>query len=88
VKVSVLLTLVMAGLKVAVTPAGSPVVVMETLLPELLFCLTEMVLAVFDPASRVRELADDEIVKLGSGIVKIIVAAPVRVPEVPVTVTG
>jgi hypothetical protein len=87
VKVSELVVLVIAELKVAVTPVGSPVAVRATLLLTPFASVTPMVLLAVPPTRRVRLLAEDERLKLGTGMVNAMVVAPVRVPEVPVTVT-
>jgi hypothetical protein len=89
VKVNVLLLLVLAGLNVAVTPLGSPDAARFTLLLLRPIGLTTLIalLALLPPTRRVRLLAEDERLKLGTGMVNAMVVVLVRAPEVPVTVT-
>lgn len=88
-RINVLVVLVEAGLKVAVTPAGNPVAVNATTgSPFRLVTLT--VLAVLEPRRRVTE--GGSIVSLKSGvstttIVKLSVTLRLSVPLVPVTTT-
>ena len=87
-RASVLVVLVLAELNVAVTPVGSPVTVRATLLLKPLILLTLTVLLALAPlATRARLPAEDERLKLGTGIVSATVVVRVAVPEVPVTVT-
>jgi hypothetical protein len=79
--------LVTAGLKAAVTPAGHPDAVSETLLLEPLLPATWIAADALEPTTSVTGLDDALTVKLGCGIVSAIVALLVRLPEVPVTVT-
>jgi hypothetical protein len=86
-KVRELVVLVMAGLKVADTPIGSPVSVKATLLLEPFAQVTSIVLPALPPTRRLRALCEDESVKLGSGMVNVMLVVLVRVPEVPITFT-
>jgi hypothetical protein len=87
VKASTLVLPVLEGLKVAVTPVGSPVAVKATLLLEPVRPLTLMVLLALLPARRGRVLGEDERLKPDDGIVSAMVAVLVSFPLVPVTFT-
>jgi hypothetical protein len=89
VKASTLVLLVLEGLKVAVTPVGSPVAVRATLLLEPINPVTLRVLLALPPATRGRVLGEEERLKLSAGaeMVSAIVAVLVTVPLVPLAVT-
>ena len=77
----------MAALKAAVTPVGNPVAVSETLGLTPFAPATAMVLLALAPAESVRLAGDDERVKAGVETVNAMVVLPVRLPEIPLTVT-
>jgi hypothetical protein len=79
--------LVVAALKAAVTPVGNPVAVSETLGLTPFAPATAMVLLALAPAESVRLAGDDERVKAGVETVNAMVVLPVRLPEIPLTVT-
>lgn len=84
-KVTVLVVLVLEGLKLAVTPAGSPELVRLTFPLKPSAPITEMVLVCAEPGVRERVPAEDERVKLDSGIVTAMAteaAAPLEVPVI------
>ena len=86
-KLTLLVVLVVAGVKLAVTPLGRPVAARVT--GALKFCglRTLMVaLGLLPPLMTLRLLADEEIVKLGVGTVTVRVVDAVSEPEVPVMV--
>ena len=87
VKVNELAAVVVAGLKVAVTPAGSPEAVSVTLATEPPDWATLMVLLALPPTRRFSVLAEDEMLKLDAGMVKTMVVVLVTVLKVPFTVT-
>jgi hypothetical protein len=87
VSVSVLALIVLTGLKAAVTPLGRPVAARITLPLNPFSGLTVRVLVPLVPGVRLRLTADAERVKLGTAIVRPIVAVLLSVPETPVTVT-
>jgi hypothetical protein len=79
--------LAVAGVNEAVTPFGRPAAA-KLILPVKPFCgVTVRALLVLLPGLRLRALGDAESVKLGTVIVRSIVAVLFRVPDVPVTVT-
>ena len=83
------MVLVLGELKVAVTPAGRPDVASATLPLNPYTPVTLIVLlALAPPTSRVRLDAEDERVKLGTGMVSKMLMELVALPEVPVTVIG
>jgi len=84
-KANVLVVLVVAGLNVGVTPAGSPAAVRATGLLEALRPETPMVVLAVPPVRRVRVLSEGERVKLGTGMVRAMVVELVRVPDAPIT---
>jgi hypothetical protein len=84
----VLVVVVLAGLNAAVTPVGNPVTARLTLPLKPFWPLTVMVLVPLAPWRTVRLAADAERLKLGATTVSDIVAVPLRVPEVPLTVRG
>jgi hypothetical protein len=89
VSVRELLVLVLAGLKAAVTPLGSPDADRFTALLKPLWQATLIVvLPLVPPTGSVRLLAEEVRVKPGGGMVSAIVVVRAAVPEVPVTVTG
>jgi hypothetical protein len=85
--VRVLVPVVLAGLKDAVTPLGRPVAARLTLPLKPFSGLTEMVVAPLFPWATLRLLGDAERLKFGTMIVRPIVAVWLKLPEVPVTVT-
>jgi hypothetical protein len=88
--VNVLVLVVLAGLKVAVTPLGKPVADKPTLPLKPFTGLTVMVLVPFAPCAIVKLLGAAESVKLATGTgftVREIVVVFVRLPDVPVIVT-
>lgn len=75
--------------KFAVTDAGRPVAVSATPALRPLPPMTLIVVPTLaPPAESVRAVADDEMLKLGTGIVKLTVVELVLDPAVPVTVTA
>ena len=82
-----LVVLVLAGLRVGVTPVGRPVTVRATGLLDALRPVTAIVLPMLLPVSRVSVLADAERLKTGCVMVRVILAVLLAVPEVPVTFT-
>jgi hypothetical protein len=87
ISVRVLAAIVLAGLKDAVTPLGSPAAARLTL-PLKPFCgPTVSVLTPLFPWAILRLLGDAESVKFGAVTVRLIVAVLFRIPDVPVTVT-
>jgi hypothetical protein len=89
VKVSTLEVLVLDGLKLAVTPLGTPLADRFRLLNRFAALTTLMVLlAPLPPAATVSALEEDDRLKLGEGTVTRIVVELVAVPAVPVTITG
>jgi len=86
VSVSVLVLVVVAGLKTAVTPLGSPEAENATV-PAKPFCgSTEMVLVPLAPGAMFRLPGEAESVKLGAVTVRLTETVLVRLPAVPVTV--
>ena len=86
-KLTLLVVLVVVGLKLAVTPLGRPVAARVT--GALKFCAlrTLMVaLGLLPPSTTLRVLDDEEMVKLGVGTVTVRVVDAVSEPEVPVMV--
>lgn len=81
------MVLVVAGLKVGVTPVGSPVMVRATGLLDGLRPVTVIVLLMLPPVSRLSVLAEEERLKAGCEMVRVTLAALLVVPEVPVTLT-
>lgn len=86
VKVTVLLVLVLAGLKAAVMPAGSPETAKSTVPLNPLASTTLMVLVAVAPAATVNEPAEEERLKLDTGISSVTGTELVRPPDVPVMV--
>ena len=88
VKVNKLVVLVVTGLKVAVTPIGSPVTLSATLATAPPVWATPMVLlALTPPTTRFSELAEDEMLKLGKGMIRATLVVLASIPDVPFTVT-
>ena len=80
-KISVLVVLVMAGLKVAVRPLGSPVAVSATLpLKPPTPVMPIVMLAPVPPAKKVSAAAEDEMLKLGAETVKVMILVLVMAP--------
>ena len=83
----------MAGLNTAVSPLGSPDTARSTLSLNPFWPVTLIVLLALAPGRRVRLLTEDERLKFagaviaGAAMVSAMAVVPVRVPEVPVTVT-
>ena len=88
VKVAVLVLVVLAGLNAAVVPLGNPVTARLTLLLKPFLPLTVMVLVALAPWRIVRLAAEAESVKLGATTVSDIVAVLLRLPDVPLIVSG
>ena len=87
--VSWLVVLVVAALKAAVMPAGSPETARDTLLLKLFWGSTLIVEAAFAPPTRVVRLATDEDkLKNGVGILKVNLVVAVKLPEVASRFTG
>jgi hypothetical protein len=87
VNVTVLVLVVLAGLKTAVTPLGNPLTAKLTL-PLKPFCpLTLIVLVPLPPWRTVRLAADVERLKLGATTDSAMGVELVRFPDVPVTVS-
>ena len=82
-KVSVLAVVVVAGLKVAVTPVGSPAAVSATLAADPPAWAMLIVLLALPPTRRLRVLAEDEMLKLGAGMVNTMAVVLVTVLKVP-----
>lgn len=79
---------VVVGLKVAVTPAGSPVAVSATLTTAPFALVTSIVLlSLAPPARSVNALTEEETLKPDAGMAKMIVVVLVRDPDVPLTIT-
>ena len=84
-----LLLVVLTGLKLAVTPPGSPETARVTLPLKPFLAVTLIVLLwLLLPIRRVRALAEDERLKSCAGTVTTIVVVFVAAPEVPVITTG
>ena len=78
--------LVVAALKVAVTPAGTPVAFSDTVLLELLRPETLMVVATLPLTGRVRLVAEEEMPNDGFEMVSAMVVVFAVPPQVPCTV--
>src|SRR6185437_12821010 len=86
VKVTVLAVLVLAGLKTAVMPAGSPATAKSTAPLNPLASTTVMVLVAVAPAAIVNEPAEAERLKLDAGTSSVTGTELVRLPDVPLIV--
>jgi hypothetical protein len=87
-KVRELVPVVLDGLNAAVTPLGSPETPRATI-PLKPFCPATLILLLPLPArGTVRLLGEDKRLKLGTTTVNAMVVAPLRLPEVPVMVSG
>ena len=87
-RVSVLVVLVLDGLKDAVTPPGSPDTARATVpLSPTGLTMPTVLVTTAPPTSRVALLAEEERLKLGVGMVTTILVVLLTVPDVPVTVT-
>lgn len=86
-KLTLLVVLVVAGVKVAVTPVGRLVAARVTGALKFSALRTLMVALTLLPSMTLRVLADEVSVKLGVGTVTVTVAEAVNEPEVPVMVT-
>jgi hypothetical protein len=87
VKLSALVLLVFAGLKIAVTPAGSPAIPSEALLVAPLRPVTEMLLLALEPVYSVKLLGEGARASVGTGMMSEKLVELLALPEVPVTVT-
>ena len=88
VKVSVLVPVVLVGLKLAVTPEGRPDADSATLLLKPFCAFTVMVLVPLLPCVIVKLAGEAESEKLGAGLtVKLTVVVWLKLPDVPVMVT-
>ena len=85
-KVRALVVLVLAGLKVAVTPLGTPVAERFTSPPRLTGLTIPIVVAPVPFTSRVIALADEERLKLGASMESENDTEVLAVPETPVMV--
>lgn len=88
VNVATLVALVLAALNVAVTPVGNPLAAKVTLELNPFRSLTLIVLTPLPPLGTERLAADAERVKLGTATVSAIVAVLLKLPVVPVIVSG
>ena len=87
-KVRELLPVVLDGLNAAVTPLGNPETPRATM-PLKPFCPATLILVLPMPArGTVRLLDEDKRLKLGTTTVNAMVVVPLRLPEVPVMVSG
>lgn len=87
--VSVLVLVVLVGLKVAVTPVGRPETTRATPLVMFTGLVTEtVVLALVAPTNRLRLPGDADRPKDGVGTVNVMPVLAESAPEVPVIVTG
>lgn len=88
VKVRVLLVVTGLGVKVAITPVGNPEADKVTLPVKPLDGVIEIALVPFVPCTTVKLLGLADKAKVGDALtVSAIVVVPVRLPDVPVTVT-
>ena len=83
-----LAVVVLAALNAAVTPVGNPVAVRATVPVKPFTPVTLIVLAPLPPLGTVTLAAEAESVKLGTTIVSVTVLVPLKLPEVPVIVSG
>jgi hypothetical protein len=87
-RVSVALPVVLAGLKLAVTPLARPLALSDTLPLKPFSAFTAMVLVAVPPGTILRVAGPAESEKPGGGVtISAIVTVLVRLPETPVTVT-
>jgi hypothetical protein len=88
VKVTVLVVVVLVGLNAAVTPLGNPVAARFTLPLKPFWPLTLMVLLALLPGEALRLAAEVARLKLGATTDSPIDVVLLRLPEVPLMVSG